>query len=469
MTKDKTEKNPKKELKSHLIELKRGGNIYIENTEHPKYFNNRDITNKGKYTKAKATDLESYYKWIELEQQEILNKNRVIEVDGYTVNIGMPLHNFRRAIEHFPDEIQEDLLDQKEEFNKALSHCGGIKSLAFAVPKSEMIQHKRIERLEEKKTEILELFGRMFSPEEVHRIAVQQLGLRVGLKEIVDFRRKYLIEITSKIEEFKRDFKDIRLAIKKGRIEELVFLYERVKDRWLATHMKSDQEFLLKLIEALRKETDGDLIKVEGDMTLKVEHNITVHLQKEITAKMNLTQIVLGRVASRLDINPVHMISQMTDSIYARFNSMVTSQDDVEDAEYVELEYPSNKPYDFSQIEEKQKEHLKEKEKKDKELTLEHSQKNKEGEKLGIKEKMLKKLESYVTDNREGKNDMAQSALDLKVMEAEEKIDPNYNQNKVKEDSRSIIDVEKDVIDMRSFKKQKKEKKKKKGKKKNKD
>ena len=277
----------------------------------------------------------------------------------------------------------------------------------------------QVDVLEEYHDEVLELLGRMFSPEEVQRIIIEEHHIPCSLEAIVVFRKKYLQQVTAKIEQFKRDWSEIRLAHKKGRIEELVYLYTSVKNRFLATQGISDREYLLKVLESLRKETDGDLIKIEGNLDLNIESTVNIHLKNEVLGQLNLTQLILSRVASRMGQNPVRLVKKLVDSHYSRFNGMVG---DVVDAEYEELKYPSTQAYDFDNIKQQYKVITKEDLEADKKLVQQEEEASQSVDGDDFKETLLKRIGERREANRVKGAQPTQMLLEKKVREAEERI-----------------------------------------------
>lgn len=304
---------------------------------------------------AKIADLEAYTKWKEILKDPLLNGGRIVmATTGEAIDLGLFPSKFKEAIAHLNFHEKGDLTRKVTAYRSLLGSANIYKRQAFAGHKSNVFRltaktshHLKILETE-RGAEMLELYGRMFTPVEVHEVVVRDFGMMISLEAVVKFREKHLEEITARIESFQRDFKDIRLAIKRGRLEELVYLYQRTKNKHLVTDNNADREFLLKLLEQVRKETEGDVLKIEGSFEHKVEASINLHLKEEVLDTINLTQIILGKVASRMNIAGFSLIKQLNDSYYAKFNGMV--DDVVLDSEYGELTYPSAHNYDFDAI-----------------------------------------------------------------------------------------------------------------------
>ena len=424
--------------------------LEIHPAEHPDLYAGRDITIGGKCTRKKAKSIGLWKKWLELEGDPVLNElaSYTSEDGNMVINIADLIYRVREKARMLPEEEGAKVLEMKDTYQHIRGKAGLMKQKAFGLKMGRGKGVKKPEReaiLHGHQQQVLELYGRMFSPQEVHRVCVEEWKITCSLKDVVDFREKHLKAITGRIEEFKRSFEDIRLAIKKGRIEELVWIYTRVKDSFIATGSKSDRDFLVKALEQLRKETEGDVLKVEGDLTLKVEVNVNVHLQKEVINKLNLTQIIIGRVCSRMEKQPMDMIKQLSDSAYHRFNGLTDLQDETQDVEYEDLTYPSSKPYDFHAIEKAQNEkRAAEEQRKDKDKAK-RAEEIERAEKQGGKSFLLSKIKEMKETNSARAAEVHQMDLEKQVKEAEQGAKTKKGKTKVKPKG-EIIDPVKDGV-----------------------
>lgn len=414
--------------------------LEIDPKEHPNIYGGRDITAKGKYTKRYAKDQKLYVKWIVAERKEILNKGRFIEgSDGDIYNLGTFPGKLEGIVAHLPPDEQERILDLHREYLQHKGVANTFKREAFKITGADIKNRENYSNLLSREREMIELFGRMFSPQEVHRMAVQEWKLPCSLKDVTKFRGDNLETITAKIEQFKKNFEDVRLAIKKGRIEELVWIYSRTKDSFMSTGHKGDRDFLIKILEQLRKETDGDTIKIEGNFNLKIEQNVLIHLQQDIIHTLNLSQLIISRVASRMRVSPMRMLTQLTDSIYSRFNGMVTEQDETIDTEYTDMSYPSTKPYDFDYISKQYKEEIqKDIENKDKELQT-NKELQREASNTGSKAKMLEKIKLMRERTNIEAAKVEQDILDREVELSEQIQEPEISKKRIQIDDNAII------------------------------
>ena len=199
--------------------------------------------------------------------------------------------------------------------------------------------------LEERQTEILELFGKFYSINEVHKILIEEYQLHCNVILVENFRLKHLDRIKELQDEYLRDFSEIRLTHKKSRLEELNDLYIGRKTIYGITQSKDDYKLLLQTIEQIKKEVDGDFV-VNGQINIDVEHTVNFHVQRELLKGLAIKDIILTRLSARLGINSNYLIHRLHTSYYSKFNgygSELTNQEDIP-------QYPSQYVYDFNEL-----------------------------------------------------------------------------------------------------------------------
>lgn len=344
-------------------------------------------------------DKQAYVLWKRCHTHKYLNEEKLQDSsDGGKVNLGWVTNQFNKKIEHLPQEEQNELQRKKKIYNTMMLKGNGYKMKAYgnALNRKKTVGDDGRARtiLWTKKEEIIELFGKMFTPEEIHRIAVEQFKIPCALSAVYNFREKYIDQITEKLNEFRREYSDIRLGVKRGRLEELVWMFMTMKDEYKKNRSVIQHRALITNLEQIRKEVEGDTLKLEGNIGLNIEMNINNHLQYEVFKQININQIIVGRVASKLHVFPELVIKSLMDSYYHNLTGIV---EPVEDADYEQLNYPSMIPYDFNAIQEKNRlleEGMKEKKEEVKIVLKEETEKSTE---LGLKEKLLQ----LVQDSKE--------------------------------------------------------------------
>ena len=194
--------------------------------------------------------------------------------------------------------------------------------------------------------DIIELLGRMFTVPEVVRIMGEDNGIIVSEDDVKEILKRHIGEIEKKREEFRNKVTDVRLYNKRPRLEELSWMYSKMKMRYVALNSVDAYNCMLRTLEQIRKEAEGDVVTFNGALDVNVEVIIQEHIQAEILKTINLKEIILGRVAARMNYDPTKLIAGLHNSYYAKFVDISGDYD-----ENAEMKYPSASAYDFGEIE----------------------------------------------------------------------------------------------------------------------
>ena len=170
--------------------------------------------------------------------------------------------------------------------------------------------------------------------------------VEVTEKDVKKVFKEHIVEIEKLREKFRNKVTDVRLYNKRPRLEELAWMYGKMKNRFKVNNSSEAYNSMLRTLEQIRKEAEGDILTVNGVVDVNIEAQIQEHIQQEIYKTINLKEIILGRVAARMGYDPAKLIAGLHNSYYAKFVQI--SGDFEEDAEMV---YPSSQAYDFTQIE----------------------------------------------------------------------------------------------------------------------
>lgn len=290
-----------------------------------------------------------YIKLLALQNHPIIRNNIYISSQGDEINIGMLSHRLKKFIEHLSPKEQEDVLELKRRYNQMRGKISSAHAKAYGKSgryggmKKEEIAINKITPFEE---DIIELLGRMFTIAEVVKIMGEDNGIFVEEDEVKKILQKHIVEIEKKREEFRNRVTDVRLYNKRPRLEELAWMYSRMKTRYIAINSTDAYNAMLRTIEQIRKEAEGDIININGSMDINIEVTIQNHIQKDILKTINLKEIILGRVAARMNYDPHKLIAGLHNSYYAKFVDISGQYDD-----NAQMDYPSNSAYDFTAIE----------------------------------------------------------------------------------------------------------------------
>lgn len=296
-----------------------------------------------------VVDIKEYKKMLALSKHPILKNTIYIASDGSEINIGMLPHRLKKHIEHLSLKEQEDIYELKRRYNVLRGKISAAKAKAYG--RAGMYGGKNREEvmkysLSPFEEDIVELLGRMFTIAEVVRIMGEDNGIVVSEDEVKDVLKKHIVEVERKREEFRNKVTDVRLYNKRPRLEELAWMYSKMKARYVALNGIDAYNSMLRTLEQIRKEAEGDIININGVLDVNIEVKIQNHIQKEILRTINLKEIILGRVAARMNYDPKKLIAGLHNSYYAKFVDISGEFDP--DAE---MDYPSSSAYDFTAIE----------------------------------------------------------------------------------------------------------------------
>ena len=291
-----------------------------------------------------------YRVMLALQKHPILLNNIYIASDGTEVNIAMLPQHLKKRIEHLSPTEQENILELKRKYNTIRGKISAAKAVAYGRAgrlgsKARETELKRYQ-LSPFQEDIIELLGRMFTTQEVVKIMVEENGIECTEDDVKTVFKDNLVEREKKREEFRNKVADVRLYNKRPRLEELAWMYGKMKMRYLTLNSVDCYNAMLRTLEQIRKESEGDVLTVNGILDVNIEVGIQAQIQKEIFKTINLKEIILGRVAARMNFDPARLLAGLHNSVYAKFVDISGMHDDK-----AVMEYPSNSAYDFAAIE----------------------------------------------------------------------------------------------------------------------
>ena len=296
-----------------------------------------------------VVDEAEYKKMILLQRHPVMHNTTYLSSNGDEINIAMLPHYLEKAIAHLSSKEQEQVREMKRQWNQIRAKISTAKSKAYGTAgmyggknKSQIARYQ----LEPLEHDVIELLGRMFTVPEVVRIMSEENGLEVSDEDVKKILKKHLAEIEKKRDEFRNKVTDVRLYNKRPRLEELSWMYSKMKARYIALNSSDAYNAMLRTLEQIRKEAEGDIVTINETVDINVELTIQKHIQEEIYKTINLKEIILSRVASRMNYDPHKLIAGLHNSYYAKFVQISGDFD-----ENAEMKYPSNTAYDFTKIE----------------------------------------------------------------------------------------------------------------------
>ena len=288
-----------------------------------------------------VVDKKAYMKFIALSRNPII-KNYCIETsDGETINLRTAPQWIRKYIAHLTPAEQDEIMQRKQQWQSINMKMRAAESAAFGKkngvgrPKQDALEH-----------DIVELLGRMFTIPEVVRIMGEDNEIIVSEDQVKSVLKRRLVDVERKREEFRNKVADVRLYNKRPRLEELAWMYSKMKMRYVAYNGIDAYNAMLRTLEQLRKEAEGDQININGALEVNVNVEIQAHIQKEILKTINLKEIIIGRICSRMGYDTKKLIASLHNSYYSKFVQISGDFDP-----NAEMEYPSLINYDYNEIE----------------------------------------------------------------------------------------------------------------------
>lgn len=330
--------------------------------------------------------------------------------EGKVLKITAPHPVLKKQIKHLPEQEQKKILAFKKNFNSYHTKSGNLfRSSTGCYIKGRSGPDPVMSMISEKKAILLELFGRMFTIDEVVEILKNDWGIQtIRVKALADFYAKNESEISRLKDKHRENFKHLRLTAKTSRIEELTWMYNKLKNRYTLKNSREDHRVLLQTIDSIRKEVEGDRLTIQGSVDMNIQHDVNLHIKNEILKTLPLKEIILGRLSAKLNLQPRDLINDLGKSYYAKMNRMLG---EIEDVDFEEIGYPSELTYDFEEIEKKNKQndleikHEEEKRIKKEEQERKAEEASKENNE-SIKQMLLNKLKKKEADTRNLQQDL---------------------------------------------------------------
>jgi len=296
------------------------------------------------------TNQEAYDEFTRLSNNYWLKDGRLQETSDINLEVDLlqSYGNFTSQCSHLPQK-EYTILNVKQYIAKCYYKKMLIKMKQSIGSPFRGLSYTNLV-LEQRKAEVLELFGKMFSIEEVHRITSQDWGLEVTLKGLEEFRKDNISKITELQASYSRDFSNIRLGYKRSRLDELSWLYYDTKEQYTKSNNRDDKKFLKEILEAVKKEVEGDLIRIQGDIHMNIEATLNQHISNEVLKKLPINELIITRVCAKMGKNPLVLLYRLQNSYYSAFTGFKPNPE-VNIFESTP-EYPSAFVYDLDKLQE---------------------------------------------------------------------------------------------------------------------
>jgi len=295
-------------------------------------------------------DIKNYKRYIALRDAPALKlPGRLIQTSDVNVEIDPMAHlaQSNKMMSHLPSDEIDEITKRIKAVKVLHFKIGSLKNKAYGVRKRAVHSSLSMGVIDERSSEIVEYYGNMLTTKEIHKIIAKEWGYDVSIGALQKFRARHLDKIELLKQEYLKDHTDIRLAHKRGRLEELQKLFIHRKNKYDATGTQEDYKLLLATLRIIREETEDKTLRISADINANINIAIQHHINSEVMKGLTINDIILARVASRMNINPRFLISRLHNSLYAKHSGFLRPDEDLENQE---IPYPSRMVYNWESI-----------------------------------------------------------------------------------------------------------------------
>jgi hypothetical protein len=266
----------------------------------------------------------------------------------------------------------------------------------WSIPLKTLSKGAIRDTLDTRKADLIDLFGKYHSIEEVEGIIKNKWQIFISRKQIKDFYTVHTDVIDKKRADFVLRSKEFKLATDTGRMEDLSLL----RMHWIRKFEESPSIEVSREIRAIdeqaRKEVKGNELKITHQGGIDI--NMTLQATKtidDICKNLPINLMIIGMVAAKRGVNPMQIQASLTSSVYHKFNGfsafrpdskIPSMQEHVKLYDWTKIKGASNEKFEEAQLvdwEETPEEHITrvEERKEDMMQMLEKMKKMREGEK----------------------------------------------------------------------------------------
>lgn len=302
-----------------------------------------------------VVDKVAYDKWIELKKHECFADHNRYETSDEDDNLIVDCHGLSSYIEgqiaHLSEKERSRIMQKAKLIHSFRGKATSWKNKAFGINHRSYsaVADGKNYLLAERASDIIELLGTFHSIEHTHKVITMEWGLPVSYHTVQAFNIRHRAKIKERQDEYQRDFSDIALIHKKTRLHELSSLYYHRKEIYEKTKSQGDYKLLMATLKQIKDEVEGNTLTIEANINADIQQTINLQLEKELSQKTNILQLVLARVAARANVNPLYLLTKLQKSVYNRFNGFGNDGiQELEDGE--EMKYPTALIYNMDNI-----------------------------------------------------------------------------------------------------------------------
>lgn len=171
--------------------------------------------------------------------------------------------------------------------------------------------------LDSKAEELLDMFGRLYSVDEVHGIIVRDWGFNISRPVVQAFYTRNLKEIERLRDQYSVDFSDLSLTKKRSRLDRLSVMFYTYYNKWHHTASLETSRELRALLTQIKQEVEGEQLNINIQGQINVD--LTIEVNKtlfDVYKRVPVNNLILAMVAAKKGIDPTRLMAQLTNSYY---------------------------------------------------------------------------------------------------------------------------------------------------------
>lgn len=259
---------------------------------------------------------EMYKEWFLLDKFIETHPDRIQVIpdkNGDPVHLDMIMSPgaLRKKIQSRPQTEQDKLMKISSMFRSLIARkSNATKKWNLSIQRGNV--------LDVKKTELLEMFGRLYTVDEVHREIFERWGIKVNISTVTKFYHDNLENIDKLRSKYESNYSDLALTKKKSRLDRLSSMFHVLWQKFREEEKVQISTELRNILKDIKQEVEGELIRI--DFNGKLDVDMTLNINKKIadvTPKIPIAALVVGLVAAKAGLDPLKMMSRLSSSFYS--------------------------------------------------------------------------------------------------------------------------------------------------------
>lgn len=239
--------------------------------------------------------------------------------DGTVATLGGGVYFLKNKIAHLPEKEYLKILKKNSEvmgYHKKVMALMN-KARGYAPARKEIETPQVV--YETHRAEIIELMGRLYSPQEIQTILMNKYNVLVKTEWLQAFQTRNHDAVNELKESYVRDISNVRLGHKRARLEEMLAIYNNRKWKYVQRDTVENENQLLKILSLIRQETEDNTLTINSNIIAQVELSISNHEKNLLINEAILLRIIITRLASKYNLNPMFYLSKLENGIYSQF------------------------------------------------------------------------------------------------------------------------------------------------------